>query len=306
MPIKKKYNKSNDSIKHDESLNNLNSDNNTSDSIIYDSTLIINNDSIINDSLCVDSNFIQQDSLQVVKDSSVSVLPPYMSGNEPITRINHPGHDSGIMLILTIVFILVSFSFNNYRRMLSIYGQNLWTIRRRANAFDEHTTNERSVIVILLFQLCVYAGILISAKINTFIPINPDKIFLTTCCMMGLYGIYYLFQLLIYSMVGYVFTDEISSTQWLKGFNSSHILLGFALIIPTVISIFYPTTINAMINVAIILYVIARLMFISKGFRIFYNNFYSLFYFILYLCTLEIIPVIFVYGIAQIIISNLQ
>ena len=259
------------------------------------------------DSLLNDSGLVKVDTIAKTKTDTVVTTPaPYLSGNQPIARVNHPGHDSGIMILLAITFILVSFSFNLYHRMLGIYSQDLWTVRRRANAFDEHTTNERNVIAILIFQLCVYAGILISAKINTIIPINPEKIMLTTCCMMGVYGVYYLFQLAAYSLVGYVFTDNINASQWIKGFNSSHIFLGFALIIPTMISIFYPTTTNAMINVAITLYVIARLTFICKGFRIFYNKIHSLFYFILYLCTLEIIPVIFVYGLAQTIITNLQ
>lgn len=265
------------------------------------------NDSIINDSTISDSVIII-DSISKTKKDTIETItsPAYMSGNIPIERVNHPGHDSGIMLLLTITFILVSFSFNHYRRMLSTYSQNIFTVRRRVNAFDEHTTNERSVIAILIFQLCVYMGILLSAKINTVIPINPNKIMLTTCCVIGVYGIYYLFQLLIYSLIGYVFIDKISSSQWIKGFNSSHIFLGFALIIPTVVSIFYPETTETMITIACILYIIARLMFISKGFRIFYHKIHSLFYFILYLCTLEIIPVIFVYGISQYIIHNLQ
>ena len=41
----------------------------------------------------------------------------------------------------------------------------------------------------------------------------------------------------------------------------------------------------------IVLYIIARVIFICKGFIVFYDNFYSLLYFILYLCTLEIAPI---------------
>ena len=265
----------------------------------YDSTTVI-------DSSSIDSIITVADSSSLKTKTDTVTIAPYLSGNEPMARTNHPGHDSGIMMLLAFTFILVSFSFKYYRRMLSTYGQDLWNVRNRANAFDEHTSNEHSVIGILIFQLCVYAGLLISAKINSIIPINPDKIMLTTCCMMGTYGLYYLFQLAIYSMVGYVFADKNGATQWIKGFNASQIFLGFTLILPSVISIFYPTTSGAMLTIASILYVVARLTFIFKGFRIFYKNLYSLFYFILYLCTLEIIPIIFVYKIAQIFFGNLQ
>mgnify|MGYP003300639013 CR=1 FL=1 len=52
---------------------------------------------------------------------------------------------------------------------------------------------------------------LISAKINSIIPINPDKIMLTTCCMMGTYGLYYLFQLAIYSLSFFPIRERDSS-----------------------------------------------------------------------------------------------
>lgn len=302
---KKKLDKKN----HSDSISNTQlKEKNDSLNILNDTTIISTNSVFVGDSLYADSSLIKVDTLsKSTTDTVATTTPaPFMSGKEPQSRINHPGHDSGIMILLSITFLLVSFNYSSFRRMLTTYSQSLWNVRRRANAFDDHTTNERSLIAILIFQLCVYAGILLSAKITTTIPINPDKILITTYSMIGLYGLYYIFQLISYSIVGWVFSDDGGLSQWIKGFNASHIFLGFALIIPTLISIFYPTTTGAMLTIAIILYVIARLMFIFKGFRIFYNNIYSLFYFILYLCTLEIIPVFFVYGIAQKIFGSLQ
>ena len=269
---------------------------------VNDTTAI---DTLSTDSTLFADSLAQRIDTTQVNTTTIAVPPPYMSGNEPISRTNHPGHDSGIMILLSVTFILVAFNFNSCRRMLSTYAQNLWNVRRRANAFDEHTTNERSLIAILIFQLCVYAGLLMSTQISNIIPIAPEKIMTATYSMIGLYGVYYLFQMVSYSLVGYTFADNISSAQWIKGFNASQIFLGFALIVPTVVSIFYPTTSQAMLGVAISLYVIARLLFIFKGFRIFYNKIHSLFYFILYLCTLEIIPVIFMWNLSQEIIYNL-
>ena len=306
---KKKESKKEKKEKKETKKEKESSENSTESTIDSDTASFSNSDSIfVADSLAIDSSLVKVDTTKSIKkDTVATVVPPaYLSGNNPVARINHPGHDSGIMILITITFILISFTFNHYSRLLATYGQDLWNVRRRVNAFDEHTTNERYVIAILIFQLCVFAGILISAKINTIIPINNDKITITTYSMMGVYGLYYLFQLATYSLVGYVFTDKINSSQWIKGFNASHIFLGFLLIIPTMVSIFYPTSTNTMVSLSIILYVIARLMFIFKGFRIFYNKIYSLFYFILYLCTLEIIPVIFMYGLAQKIFGNLQ
>ena len=260
---------------------------------------------ISTDSTLTTDSLAQHINTTQVNSTSIAVPPPYMSGNEPTSRNSHPGHNSDIMILLSVTFILVAINFNSYRRMLKNYAQNLWNVRRRANAFDEHTTNERSLIFILILQLCVYTGLLISTQISNIIPIPPEKIIIATFSMIGLCGIYYILQLVCYKLIGYTFADDISSSQWIKGFKASQIFLGFALIGPTLGSIFYPSSSQAMLGIAISLYVIARLLFIFKGFRIFYNKIHSLFYFILYLCTLEIIPVIFLWNFSQEIIYNL-
>ncbi len=106
---------------------------------------------------------------------------------------------------------------------------------------------------------------------------------------------FYLFELLACTTVGYAFTDRVSAAQWRRGLNASSVLLGILLTIPTLVSLFYPSVTGAMLWVAAGLYAVSRIIYIAKGFRIFYNNFPSLLYFILYLCTLEIIPLIAIY-----------
>ncbi len=65
---------------------------------------------------------------------------------------------------------------------------------------------------------------------------------------------------------------------------------GLALSIPAAIFIAHPEWAPALTVCALVLYLAARILFIIKGFRIFYRGFGSFVYFILYLCTLEIIP----------------
>ncbi|MFG6389490.1 DUF4271 domain-containing protein, partial [Muribaculum sp.] len=90
-------------------------------------------------------------------------------------------------------------------------------------------------------------------------------------------------------------TDATGAAQWLKGFNATQALLGFLLLVPALAVLFYPAAALSLISISALLYILARIVFICKGFRIFYHNFPSLLYFILYLCTVEIIPVLLVY-----------
>ena len=92
--------------------------------------------------------------------------------------------------------------------------------------------------------------------------------------------------------------------QWLRGFNASQSLAGLALIIPALLTIFYPDAARPTLIVAGCIYFLARVIFIAKGFRIFFTRITSLVYFILYLCTLEIIPVILVYQAAMFLVDR--
>ena len=93
-----------------------------------------------------------------------------------------------------------------------------------------------------------------------------------------------------------MFADSASCKLWVRGYNVSAAISGIVLIYPTFIATFYPETTNAMIITALILFILIKSLFVIKGMRIFYDKIYSLLYFILYLCTLEIIPLIFVYS----------
>ena len=64
---------------------------------------------------------------------------------------------------------------------------------------------------------------------------------------------------------------------------------------PAAAALFYPGASATLATMAAIMYIIGRICFICKGFRIFFNNIFSLLYFILYLCGAEIIPILLVY-----------
>ena len=107
--------------------------------------------------------------------------------------------------------------------------------------------------------------------------------------------VFYCAQLVLYKLLAWVFGDATSSQLWISGFNATQSLLGLALLPVTIITLVYPSTAPTTLLVALALYIVARIVFISKGFRIFFNNLSSSLYFILYLCSVEIIPSLLAY-----------
>lgn len=218
----------------------------------------------------------------------------FTEGLRPIPKTLLPGYDSGVMCMLILMFLFVTANFRHYSTFIKTFAHDLFSVRARANVFDERNTlRETRVLISLILLVCMCEGILLYSYLSVkfTMPSAFEGISIITLVALA----YYLWQLAAYNVVGYVFIDKNKSSQWIKGFNASQCLLGIPLLIPALVTLFYPDLTSLLITVSVILYVCARLIFIFKGFRIFYNKSFSLAYFILYLCALEIIPLFLVY-----------
>ncbi len=243
------------------------------------------------------------------EEEDAAELPPpatWETGLEGIPRPVYVGDNSGVLAVVAGIFVLMMLSYRHCRRLFVTMVQELWGMRRRANVFDEHTSNESRVVTLMVLQWCVCTGLLLYSGLSiTGCEMPPADAFVDTAKLICLMAAYYVVQLIAYNLVGYTFVGNTGRRLWLQGFTASQSLLGFALLIPALVAIFYPNAAEIAVITGVVLYILARILFIAKGFRIFYTNFGSLLYFILYLCTLEIVPVIFVYFFALFLVNSL-
>lgn len=230
----------------------------------------------------------------------------YTDGMPAQMRPELPGYNSGILFIIIGMLLLVIANLQQVSRFFKTLMYDLHTVRRHSNVFDEHTVSETRLLAVLIVQLCVCEGILMSAAFGEYTsPIPPSRLLTVYAVMAGLAMVYYLWQVIAYNVIGYTFSDKEDTRQWLRGFKASQALLGCALLPPTLALLFYQSLTIYLITIGVTLYVIFRIIFIIKGIRIFYHNFYSLVYFILYLCSVEIIPLMIVYGNALLLCRKL-
>lgn len=219
----------------------------------------------------------------------------YLQGKSLEPRGISVANDSPLLAVLFLFVVVVLFNYHHCRRMFKNIKEDLVGVRRRANAFDDHTANELRASFVLILQMCVCQSLLLyyhfAARASAYEVMNRQLLMI-----FGLTAGLYLFQIVAYLVVGTVFADSASCKLWVRGYNVSAAISGIVLIYPTFIATFYPETTNAMIITALILFILIKSLFVIKGMRIFYDKIYSLLYFILYLCTLEIIPLIFVYS----------
>ena len=227
--------------------------------------------------------------------------PGYAVGMIPVPRPTLPGHDTGVLALLMALFLLLTLNCRHYTTFLKTFAQDLLKVRERDNAFDDHTVSESRIIVSLVISLCMCEGVLVNAAFP-WITLLPDPTLFTRIVILcGVAAGYYIWQFVAYATVGYLFTQPGLSSQWMRGFNASQALLGLCLVIPTLGVLFRPEIAEVSLMLAVLLYIAARIIFICKGFKIFYHNYFSLIYFILYLCTLEIVPLLLLYRAARII-----
>ncbi len=237
-----------------------------------------------------------------------NAVTAYASGLPLEPRPELLGYNSGLLCIIIAMMLIVIFNIRQYSRFLKTLFNDMWSLRRRSTLFDERTVNETRIMGALIIQLCVCESILLLAGmplLGLYVP--PAKAAVVASAFIGVTFVYYFLQVVAYKVIGYVFAEPKQSDQLLSGFNSSQTLLGFCLLLPAMSVLFYPSLTEALLCTSILLYLCARIIFIYKGFRIFYHNFSTLLYFILYLCTVEIIPALLVlngiFSLCRILIS---
>ena len=229
-------------------------------------------------------------------DGLCTTVVPYTCGMPASARPELPGYNSAILSMVVCTMLLVVFSLHHYPRYFKSLTQNLWNVRTRTNVFDDSGMNDTRTLGAMSLQVIVYeALLLLSAVMSAGGNYDSRATVMLALAMLVLTAGYYLWQILTYRFIGFVFADKGRTEQWMQGFYSSQGILGFLLLIPALLGLFYPASIKTVALVSILLYAIARIIFICKGFRIFYHNSFSLVYFILYLCSVEIIPLIFIY-----------
>ncbi|MBQ8773994.1 MAG: DUF4271 domain-containing protein, partial [Muribaculaceae bacterium] len=194
----------------------------------------------------------------------VTDVVAYTQGVEGDVRVEAPGYNSGIMSIMMAMILIVVFNMRHSTHFIKAFVADLWNVRRRANAFDDHTLNETRIMLALVCQVCVCEGLLLFSA--QWFPSMPNDAMLPLVGgMIGVAITYYLCQVGIYYLIGYVFSDRIGMSQWLRGFNATQMLLGFMLLMPVFVALFYPRMSVWMLAVSGVMYVMARIVFVCKG-----------------------------------------
>lgn len=218
------------------------------------------------------------------------------SGLMPMPRNILPGYDSGVLSLAIGAFLLATIGFIGARRLWNSFFRGLTHSGPGASSAEtaETTTGERWSMAASLIQTFVCEGLLIFSAIHFtgIVPLTPTAYFKCASLCALLCALLFGFQWMGYKTVAYAFAPHPSTDtkSLLRAFASTQSMLGAWLLLPALGALFYPSAAMTLVWIGAALYILARLLFIIKEFRIFYDNLFSLLYFFLYLCALEILP----------------
>ncbi len=210
------------------------------------------------------------------------------------THNSSPLHDTGsmIMFLLSCLFLITSYRLGNV--YISNLMHNMFSTKGKDDLYADHTMSDTRIIVALMINTCLMEGLLLFyglAWIDPQLTLALQRsVFLHVFVLVMAAGLFITLQLFLYRLIGFTFSDDRLTELWVGGFLASQAMLGLLLFPIVVLALVFPTTIKLMLTLSIILYILARIVFIWKGFRIFFNNLSSSIYFILYLCAVEIVP----------------
>ena len=242
----------------------------------------------------------------VVSDSALSDINtlPVMERPAPGQAqqfARSPLHDTPSMALLLTGLLAVALSYHTGYKYIENFFHYMFSTRRRENLFEDHTVNETKILTALIANTCITQGFLIYFAIQLLRPaLAPSlqaSVFPHVATYCGIAAGFYIVQWMMYKVLGYTFSDKTGTKLWLDGFKASQSFLGLLLLPVLVLVMLYPSSGKLLLTVGGALYIAARLIFIYKGFRIFYGNLSSILYFILYLCAVEIVPLVILTGV---------
>ncbi|MDD3078776.1 MAG: DUF4271 domain-containing protein [Paludibacter sp.] len=251
----------------------------------------------INDTISAvaDTVAIMQDTT-IVKDTIVPLdtIPiKIVQGLEGFVHPSLPGTEPwvfGILLFLLLAFSVVMLRASDW---LVESVTHFFQIKERSSIFSKNTSNNATIqFILILFSIIVLS--LWAFKINftesSGFHINTFlKYLLVTGSFVGL-------KIGSFSILGYVFMDNATLKHARDSYINMLIFLSILLFFTFSISIYSQSQFSQIVNVVSLFFCgLAAILMIIKLFQIFFHKIIASFYILLYLCTLEILPLIFLF-----------
>jgi len=248
-------------------------------------------------------SLIKPDSILVPDTSLIPVIQNIkFSGYEGVFHPSFPATENWVFIALLILLGMSAFSFLRSSGWFIESFRTFFTVKDRGSIFNKSTMSDyESRIFLILFSIGVFSLFAYS------ILYSSERAFLliTFLKFSGATGGFFLIKYLIIRIIGYVFLHPTIQKLTIESYYNVLTYLGLVLFPMMILHIYLPENLKYYIIIAsLILCIVAVLVYTVKLFLIFFNKLASTFYLLLYLCTLEILPVVLLFYLYNFIILS--
>ena len=213
----------------------------------------------------------------------------------PSRPYNRSGDDwfTILLFIAMALFVSVKYMFGPYT--LNLF-QSLFSYSTASRMYRERNVSlNQGEIRLEIFSYCIF-GLFLYQLSSYFNLVLPLKGFLNFLITMSAVMAFLMVKKLLYLAVGFVVENSSETGEFLYNFNN-HIRVMGILSLPVVAIIAWAplTSPYPLFVIGLTIMSILYLILISRGARIFLKKQFSIFYLFLYLCTLEILPLLLMY-----------
>jgi hypothetical protein len=216
--------------------------------------------------------------------------------HEPLSPKNET-NNWGFIIFLICFFILVYIISHRTKLLLSM-ASGVFRNTDRHSIFFEPLNNDLFNKILLCFQTILLISVITYCVVvhEQIFPVSPPSgMFIILGITAVVWIVFFLYKFLSYSLIGTIFFKKEVVRQWNDNLVSLICLSGSILFFPALI-LFYveEAYIFCLYFIFIYLFFVSIVLF-YKIFTLFFQRKRLLHYFILYLCTQEIIPLFLMY-----------
>ena len=207
--------------------------------------------------------------------------------------------DDIIFSLLLLLLIVFAFVFRaNFQQFVKMLKDAVF-VKERSNLFDESGPGSnsffRNFMTFQMLFLCSIALFAIARIEGLVGNLSENEVLAAIGTAFVVLFLFYQFKQLSYYFLGGIFADPEKYRLWKTNYNAIMGTWGILLYIPVMWLVFVGIYVTIPILLFGILYILCRFAIIYKTIRIFHKKSTGLLYISLYLCTQEILPLVFLY-----------
>jgi ABC-type multidrug transport system fused ATPase/permease subunit len=202
------------------------------------------------------------------------------------------------ILILVLLFVILASIRTASEKYIIQLFQSIFNRSTANRLFRDKVSNLMHVSIRLDTFFILVIGLLLFQTVSFIMQPSPENTLIIFGISVAAILVYVTLKFTLYRIIGFIFDVNSETEEYIFYAKSGNRILGLILL-PIVISLFFIKGNNAefLLIIGGIMALIVSIINILKGIRVIAQKVFSIYYMILYLCTLEILPLLLMWRI---------